>query len=253
MSSKDLNRVRQDRPNCSSSTRCMVAGAIGGAASCSRVNASRYGAADSSGNAASKTDSAWPNFIAPPLSCPSTENSCSAVRWARSACTSSADVPGQPATEAERGPAGHAEREPSEAGGAGNAALRNIGHSSFCRSTRSVGGTTVTGVMRRPAASAQSPIRKLPFHRPTQRLHPLTVEEAQAPGRRRPRRWRRTTRRRRWRGGAGGLPAGSPASASTGRARADQIGTAQATGAARHDQRSDHRPGTVDAGGQVRQ
>ena len=47
----------------------------------------------SSGNAASKTDSACPNFIAPPLSCPSTAKSCSAVRRCSSSVTSSADRP----------------------------------------------------------------------------------------------------------------------------------------------------------------
>ena len=45
----------------------------------------------SSGSAASNTDSAWPSFIAPPLSSPRTVNSCSAVRACRSAVTSSAD------------------------------------------------------------------------------------------------------------------------------------------------------------------
>ena len=47
----------------------------------------------SSGNAASNTDSAWPNFIAPPLSCPSTANSCSAVRRCSSSVTSTAGRP----------------------------------------------------------------------------------------------------------------------------------------------------------------
>ena len=39
------------------------------------------------------TDRAWPNFIAPPLSWPSTENSCSAVRACSSAATASAGRP----------------------------------------------------------------------------------------------------------------------------------------------------------------
>ena len=49
------------------------------------TSASRNGAAYSSGTAASNTLSAWPNFMAPPLSSPSTANSCSALRaiiWA---------------------------------------------------------------------------------------------------------------------------------------------------------------------------
>src|SRR5690606_29974760 len=59
--------------------------AIGGAADCSFTSDSRNGAANSSGIAASKTLRAWPNFIAPPLSSPSTAKSCSALRamsWA---------------------------------------------------------------------------------------------------------------------------------------------------------------------------
>ena len=51
------------------------------------------GPAISSGRAASMTDIAWPNFMAPPLSSPSTLNSCSAVRACSSAATSSAGLP----------------------------------------------------------------------------------------------------------------------------------------------------------------
>ena len=54
-------------------TRCTTAGGIGGAASCRRVSVSRYGPISSSGSATSKMLMAWPNFIAPPLSCPRTE------------------------------------------------------------------------------------------------------------------------------------------------------------------------------------
>ena len=53
----------------------------------------RYGAASSSGMAASKTDIAWPTFIAPPLSSPRTRNMCSAVRSWTSAATASAGLP----------------------------------------------------------------------------------------------------------------------------------------------------------------
>src|SRR6185436_18408724 len=66
---------------------------MGGAASCSLVSVARYGPASSSGIAASKIDSAWPNFIAPPLSSPRTLKSCSAVRAWTSAATYSADLP----------------------------------------------------------------------------------------------------------------------------------------------------------------
>ncbi len=70
---------------------CTVAAGSGGAASWSLVSAWRYGPASSSGSAASKTDSAWPNFIAPPLSWPSTLKSCSAVRcWISAEMTSGA-------------------------------------------------------------------------------------------------------------------------------------------------------------------
>ena len=84
---------RQSAPSPSASTLCTVAAGIGGAASCSLVRAARYGAAMSSGSAASKTDSAWPNFMAPPLSSPSTLNSCSAVRCCTSCATISAGRP----------------------------------------------------------------------------------------------------------------------------------------------------------------
>ena len=66
---------------------------IGGAASWSLVRCSRYGAATSSGSADSSTDSAWPNFIAPPLSSPRVRNSCSAVRCWISVITASAGAP----------------------------------------------------------------------------------------------------------------------------------------------------------------
>src|SRR6266851_348076 len=55
---------------------------MAGAASVSRRSAERYGAAASSGIAASNTDIACPSFAAPPLSSPRVANSCSAVRAA---------------------------------------------------------------------------------------------------------------------------------------------------------------------------
>src|SRR3954447_26694801 len=66
---------------------------IGGAESWSLVSSVRYGAASSSGSAASSTLSACPNFIAPPLSSPSVRNSCSAVRCWISVSTVSAGAP----------------------------------------------------------------------------------------------------------------------------------------------------------------
>ena len=65
----------------------------GGAASWSLVSVARYGPASSGGSAASKMDSAWPNFIAPPLSSPRTRKICSAVRCCISVATSSAGRP----------------------------------------------------------------------------------------------------------------------------------------------------------------
>ena len=79
VSSNSWKRERQPRPNCSASIRCTSAGGIGGAADCSLTSDSRNGAANSSGMAASNTLRAWPNFMAPPLSSPSTSNSCSAL------------------------------------------------------------------------------------------------------------------------------------------------------------------------------
>ena len=80
VSSKDSNFSCQSSPKSAASTRYTVVVGSGGADSCSRVSVARYGSASSGGSAASKIDSAWPTFIAPPLSSPSTRNSCSAVR-----------------------------------------------------------------------------------------------------------------------------------------------------------------------------
>ena len=65
----------------------------GGAASCSLVSVARYGLAISGGSAASKMDSAWPSFMAPPLSSPRTRKICSAVRCWISCATISAGRP----------------------------------------------------------------------------------------------------------------------------------------------------------------
>ena len=75
------------------STRCTLLTGSGGADSCSRVSVARYGSASSGGSAASKIDSAWPSFIAPPLSSPSTRKTWLAVRCWISLATSSADLP----------------------------------------------------------------------------------------------------------------------------------------------------------------
>ena len=87
------NRSRHLVPSCASSTRCTLAAASGGASRCSLVSASRYGLPYCSGIAASMTESACPTFIAPPLSSPSTVNSCWAALSMNSALTSSLDLP----------------------------------------------------------------------------------------------------------------------------------------------------------------
>ncbi len=92
-SSKSRNLLRHCGPSSVARTLCTVAMGNGGAASWSLVNACRYGPARSSGSAASNTDSAWPNFIAPPLSCPRTLKRCSAVRSWISAVTTSDAMP----------------------------------------------------------------------------------------------------------------------------------------------------------------
>ncbi|CAB5045677.1 unannotated protein [freshwater metagenome] len=92
-SSKDVKRSRQFSPNDSRSTWYTDSIAIGGAESWSFVSDSRYGPATSSGRTDSKTLSACPNFMAPPLSSPRTLKICSAVfAWA-CAVASCADMP----------------------------------------------------------------------------------------------------------------------------------------------------------------
>ncbi len=93
MSSNSTSLVRQREPSSRASTPCTMPADIGGAESCSRVSWARYGAATSSGRADSRTDSTWPNFIAPPLSSPRVRNSCSAVRCCTSVITASAGAP----------------------------------------------------------------------------------------------------------------------------------------------------------------
>ena len=60
------------------------------------------------------TDSAWPTFIAPPLSSPRTVKSWLAAFSISSALTSSLDDAGQSLAEAERGPAGEADGQARE-------------------------------------------------------------------------------------------------------------------------------------------
>ncbi len=93
--SSQTSRSRQSSPRPRAIWSRTVCVGIGGAESWSAVRWARYGAATSSGNAASSTDSAWPNFIAPPLSSPSVRKSCSAVRCCISVITTS---PGRPAS-----------------------------------------------------------------------------------------------------------------------------------------------------------
>ena len=92
-SSNEVNRCLHPGPSSRASMACTAARSIGGAESCSRVSVSRYGPASSSGSAASKTDNACPNFMAPPLRSPSTRKSCSAVRACTSVSTDSAGWP----------------------------------------------------------------------------------------------------------------------------------------------------------------
>ena len=93
LSSNDAKRLRHDGPSSRAITWCTTDAGIGGAASCSCVSVARYGATMFSGRADSKIDIAWPNFIAPPLSSPSTRKSCSAVRCWTEVATASAGAP----------------------------------------------------------------------------------------------------------------------------------------------------------------
>ena len=92
-SSNARNNWRHPAGNDRSSCSCTIDAGMAGAASCSRTSASRYGPTSWSGSAASIADIAWPTFIAPPLSCPSVANSCSAVRCCTCAATTSAGRP----------------------------------------------------------------------------------------------------------------------------------------------------------------
>ena len=107
-SSNSAKRCRQPVPNCSSSTRCTVL-----------VRHRRRGVLQLGqrlpvrrgrllGQSRPRTrDSAWPNFIAPPLSSPSTAKSCSAVRALQLGVDDLRIVPGQPFTPARSDPPGH--------------------------------------------------------------------------------------------------------------------------------------------------
>ncbi len=93
-SEKETNDDRQSSPSSLARTWCTVRAGSGGADSCSRVSVARYGPAISGGSAASKMDSAWPSFMAPPLSSPRTRKIWSAVRrWISSATISAGRPP----------------------------------------------------------------------------------------------------------------------------------------------------------------
>ena len=114
-SSNDRRTARASRRRApASSTRCTTPGGIGGAASCSLVRVSRYGPAISSGSAASKMLIACPNFIAPPLSWPSTLKIWSAVRRWTSSSTASAGAPPRRRADAQRRAAGESDRQRRE-------------------------------------------------------------------------------------------------------------------------------------------
>ena len=93
-SSNSVKFSRQASPSSRARTWCTVRAGSGGADSCSLVSVARYGPAISGGSAASKIDSAWPSFIAPPLSSPRTRKIWSAVRrWISSATISAGRPP----------------------------------------------------------------------------------------------------------------------------------------------------------------
>ncbi len=79
-SSNSAKLARHSSPMSLARTLCTVRAGSGGADSCSLARVARYGPAISGGSAASNIDSAWPSFIAPPLSSPRTLKICSAVR-----------------------------------------------------------------------------------------------------------------------------------------------------------------------------
>ena len=107
--------------------------------------------ASSSGSAASKTESAWPNFMAPPLSSPSTLKSCSAVRCCSSVATTSA-APADALAEAERGPAGDAQREAGDLGRTGDGAARDVGPHLHSASPSALASPGVTQLVLRVVA-----------------------------------------------------------------------------------------------------
>ncbi len=92
-SSNDTNWSRHPGPSWSASTPWTTLTGSGGAASCRRTSAARYGPASSTGITASMADRACPIFMAPPLSSPRVWNSWAAVRAWTSAATSSAGRP----------------------------------------------------------------------------------------------------------------------------------------------------------------
>src|SRR6478735_6483032 len=91
--SSQTSSSRQWAPRSAAIWSRTVCVGIGGAESWRRVSSARYGAPSSSGSAASSTDIAWPNFMAPPLSSPRVRKSCSAVRCWISLMTRSAFLP----------------------------------------------------------------------------------------------------------------------------------------------------------------
>src|SRR4029077_47447 len=130
----EANSDRHCGPRSSASTRCTVAAGSAGAASCSLVSVARYGPASSGGNAASKIDSAWPSFIAPPLSSPRTRKIWSAVRCWISCATISGGrppirLPTPPRADPPPAPDGRAARQPDgQPGHLGGPGHRVLGH-----------------------------------------------------------------------------------------------------------------------------
>ena len=99
----------------------------------------------SSGSAASSTESAWPNFIAPPLSSPRVRKSCSAVRCWMSDITASAGCAADPLAEPERAAPGVPDRQGGEPRRPRHGLAGQLGHASSvpngpngCRAARAV-------------------------------------------------------------------------------------------------------------------
>ena len=119
---------RQPVPSSVASTWCTVVADIGERSPAAGSAAGGTGAASSSGSADSRMESAWPSFIAPPLSSPRVRKSCSAVRCCTSDSTASAGAPPDPASDSHGTPSREAEGKRSEPGRACHCLARELTH-----------------------------------------------------------------------------------------------------------------------------